>query len=355
MEEVSTTFGLTHLSSFDSCRMVMLVVLLFFVIYSLISTVNNVCSEYLKPKTTPAPSAVTDKCGASTPKVSNPKSVERKITHPGKRSSTASGTCSHQTSPLSYSAQGYSQPYAYSPVVSNCSQGLHGKVYMLAVFVSTTMTRWDRESVSNVEHQILESQDWIKKQASLYGCHDISFVNGTVGGCYDGFTTWLYYHPQRGDTLEKKIRFIDEALSVEHFASLYQLAESECRRTNCMQFHVLLFSKSAGHSHAYSPWRVNNRPFGLAILYDRFQGEYLKLGTICHEMLHCFGAADLYRRKGFSGEKEDYVRSYYPNSIMQEDMVDSLCSKRIDPFNAWLMGIGPKRNDFDWLINRFER
>ena len=220
---------------------------------------------------------------------------------------------------------------------------------MLAVFVSTTQNHWDRPSVAQVERQILESQRWIMSQASRYGCHDIAFFNATLGGCYDGYTTWLYHHPTFSDTIERKIGFINEALTVNRLAPLYQLAENECLRNNCTQFHVLVFSKSAGHCHAYSPWLVNNRPFDIAFLYDRYKGITLHLGTICHEMIHLFGGADLYRRSGFPIQKEDYVRRYFPDSIMLEDKVDTLSSKQIDPYNAWLMGIAPKQADFDWL------
>lgn len=312
-----------NLKEFDGTRWAILVILLLWAVYSLISLLNSMCSG-LCQESVPAHTSSSSEPEASRYRQASPK-------------------------PFSYNPS-----FSHAPFQYQTAQGLHGRVYMLAVFVSTTHNHWDRNSVARVESQIIECQNWIKSQASRYGCHDISFINGTIGGCYDGMTTWLFHHPTFGDSIERKIDFINEALAVDGYAPLYQLAENMCARNNCSQFHVMLFSKSAGHCHAYTPWRVNNRPFDIAILYDRFKGRQLHLGTICHEMIHLFGGYDLYKRPGFSTEKENYVRFHYPDSIMQEDEVNSLILKQIDPLNAWLLGIGTKQADFDWLCNKYE-
>jgi hypothetical protein len=62
-------------------------------------------------------------------------------------------------------------------------------------------------------------------------------------------------------------------------------------------------------------------------------------GTITHEMLHLFGAKDIYEDKQISRDAANLqkMKSVFPNSIMLDSHAD-LAGKQMEQFTAWCIG-----------------
>lgn len=116
------------------------------------------------------------------------------------------------------------------------------------------------------------------------------------------------------------------------------------------KFKIVLFVKDKGRSHAYQMKRMNK--LGLAVIYcvNSFGNKKLN-HVISHEILHQFGAWDLYHEIGRNQTEKSskLIREKYYNSIMLAtasgyDLV-------IDEVTASLIGWGPYKEEYN-IFNR---
>ncbi len=79
-------------------------------------------------------------------------------------------------------------------------------------------------------------------------------------------------------------------------------------------------------------------------------GRPLQWGTIAHEMLHAFGAFDLYERENYRREQSDAAKKYYANEIMLTGGNSDINKCYISPITAWKIGIGEKSKAMDFYV-----
>ena len=79
-------------------------------------------------------------------------------------------------------------------------------------------------------------------------------------------------------------------------------------------------------------------------------GRPLQWGTIAHEMLHAFGAFDLYERENYRREQSDAAKKYYSNEIMLTGGNSDINKCYISPITAWKIGIGEKSKAMDFYV-----
>lgn len=236
-------------------------------------------------------------------------------------------------------------PEPITPYISQKMQ-LRGSIYVLSYFVSTSMQSWDVDSTGRVKESIRLAEEWLEQQASKWGSK-VSFQNGYFGDCSDGYTTWRYHCPKITDSYEYEYDFLMELIRNQGFQSLEGFANWAKAKYHCQQCIVMCFVRTSGRSHA---WHGDNL-FPLVYNYAWYQRGKREIvpGTIAHELLHVFGAIDLYSRAGYPKKKSDTAQCMYPNSIMIDDK-HPLSELDIDEVNAWHVGIGPKREEwFGWF------
>lgn len=101
---------------------------------------------------------------------------------------------------------------------------------------------------------------------------------------------------------------------------------------------IVLFVKSNDRSHAYNYWSVDD--IDLAIIYCKSTfGMLTDQYVISHEMLHQFGAWDLYYEMGKIQTKESSIaaKTNYPHSVM----INTFRKKElleVDDVTAWRIG-----------------
>ncbi len=72
--------------------------------------------------------------------------------------------------------------------------------------------------------------------------------------------------------------------------------------------------------------------------------------SIAHEILHLYGAWDLYGGQ-VSEEADRFAKENYPYEIMLQ-VRDPLKDLDISPLTAWLIGLSPEVKDWFWLFKR---
>ena len=81
-------------------------------------------------------------------------------------------------------------------------------------------------------------------------------------------------------------------------------------------------------------------------------GHAISPGVIAHEMLHAFGAFDMYARDNYRKEQSDAAKKYYPYDIMCTtlDNYSKIDKCNISPITAWKIGIGEKSKAMEFYV-----
>ncbi len=227
------------------------------------------------------------------------------------------------------------------------ASSLRGDIYVLNFFVSTSDNRWEKSEVDNVILQLRSALDWIEKEARRWNSMQqnpvrerLNFVN--EGYWYDDVV--IPRIPVLEDDPHSFRKVADAIVKAKGFADLYSISDWVKRKGKPEQFILLFFFKSDGRSFANPTTTVLNNydkyiyNTEFAFLYCDPSREMIRPGTIAHEILHLFGAWDLYEGAPYiTAEQSRAAKSNYPNSIMISSYY--MESKSIDEVTAWLVGI----------------
>jgi len=225
-------------------------------------------------------------------------------------------------------------------------QSMTDEVYVLSIFVESGEGRWTDEEVSHYISEYSKSQDWLTAEASYYG-KDLYFVN-------DAFleNNEIIFLEDIAYTTQP--RFIQDqvfrALGYDNLGDFISYNNFDFQRK---KLKLVLYVKDQRRSHAYNKW--SNSELDIAIVYCRKSfGQSTTHWTISHEMLHQFGAWDLYYGESQTLENAKKASELYPGSIMitssgkDGTVVDELTAWRIgwnDNFKEAYMDFRPQRRN----------
>ena len=225
---------------------------------------------------------------------------------------------------------------------------LSGRIFVFSIFVGPTSDPWKPADVERQKQKVFEAERWLKMQALRYGKH-VEFENcafGSDGSFIDNGmpessrSVGAYFYP--GKMLLKM-----------GYRSFDAIIEWVRNNTGCTQCLAIVFTNTYGRSFACHVnkelYRYNPHLFCLecCIIYKGFGPDYEESGaaTIAHEMLHLFGAWDLYEL-----DEEDSVRAkktaiMFPKSIMN-CKGRTIWHMQIDEITAWLVGLREEGKDW---------
>ena len=213
---------------------------------------------------------------------------------------------------------------------------LEGRNILVSLFVTTPESGWtDREQEETLA-KLGIAVDYIEEQARQYG------VSTEV--VYD----WSSQHSLKAETetdfsisedvdfvdrLDEEIaRWFDEKISYEKLLETYE-AEG---------IATCVFVNNPGVSYAIVYDGTDNTKESLIL----FTGDYYNPGkaetasAYAHEILHVFGAHDLYEGAEFTEEVTDYVADTYPNEIMftVSGTENGRITQMVSPITAYHLG-----------------
>lgn len=234
-----------------------------------------------------------------------------------------------------------------SPVCedSHGSVRLEGKVLVHNVFVSEGDD--DEGERERRMAQVSEAEDWIVRQAAEYG-KTVEFINTASD---------LNSDVIRCNTPKGADSPLTESYTLEYIISLTEHHNRNgiialAKEHSCDECLVLVHVNSIDRSFAE---HIPVKPFiGGAFIFENENPAALT-GDIAHEMLHTFGAWDLYADpRGQSAENADKIEKLYPEEIMlKSGPVDSAT---MSPLTAWRVGLTDQKEDwYDDLVPNCER
>ncbi len=212
---------------------------------------------------------------------------------------------------------------------------LKGKNLLLSLFVNTPQSSWSEEEQLQILDKVDKAVDFIEKQAGSYQVE-----------------TELLYDFMRYPDLKKEAE--TDFLIQEDVDFLDRLDEEIA----LWQEEILCYEEMIdkyGVDGIATMIFINNPGISYAIVYDGtdskketvilFAGDYYQQGkeesatAYAHEILHVFGAHDLYEDAEFTKEVSDYVALTYPKEIMYTvTQSGNEISSVLSPITAYYLG-----------------
>lgn len=226
---------------------------------------------------------------------------------------------------------------------------LEGNIYVLSIFIAQNNKDWEENEKKLMYDKQREATNWLIKQAQKYK-KKVNFTEGTFG--YDK-TIFLKNVPTANASGNEKTDWIRVLLKQVGYKNPLEFHNWVLKNTKCKQSLVLIYANQTGNSYAF-PYTDNlskNDYFVEGcLLYKKFNdGQILYPSAIAHEMLHDFGAWDLYKNFMQPQDREDKARELYPDEIMLRIALD-INDLKINGLTAWLVGLTEKKEKwYEWF------
>jgi len=230
---------------------------------------------------------------------------------------------------------------------SGPAKTLSGKVLVAYVFVDDGIkTRWSNKTKLRTQQTLSLVQQWKQEKAKNYGVDDLSFVNKT-------------FVARRNPQLKspKGVTFESSGKEIEQFVSsianslgeksIGDFIEKQTRKHNADQGVVILhtdldqrsFARRCGYTHKQKQF-INGRY--QTRFFSECKNEYVMLMekvkrnrwdkmhyAQAHEMMHVFGAADLYNIKTASNFAVTDIMNFQSKNLIHSN---------IEPITAYAIG-----------------
>jgi len=230
---------------------------------------------------------------------------------------------------------------------SGSAKTLEGNIFILTCFTSVTRV-WDDEwsgplpyeaKVARLHYKDL-ALDWLKKQALKYNI-TINFTEEIIGLDKD-----IIYEQEGFGGGGSKYNGLLSKLGYNNQEAFYNYVK---KNTNCDNFLILQFTSTyvfGKDGLAYTQNNANDTEFFLegALLFILVNDYY----AIAHEILHCFGAWDLYNEVNKTAGAK-LVINRFPYTIMDMVRIGNTSPPIIDPLTAWR--IGWNKNPESWFYD----
>ena len=223
---------------------------------------------------------------------------------------------------------------------------LRGSICVCTFFVSEK--NWKNDQYHKLYKQNLEkAEKWLTREAKRYGS-TITFeniyplgdtaitidkiygLNETDPNQYGSFLKVLKSMGLTGKEFKKKLRY----------------------ETACENIVTNFIIDKDGRSYCFLDYKGSKEDdyFDFTWVFKSGWGIAITPGVIAHEMLHAFGAFDLYERDNYRKEQSNTVKKYYPDEIMFTGAYDNIDRAYISPITAWKVGIGQKSKALEFYV-----
>lgn len=229
---------------------------------------------------------------------------------------------------------------------------LQDPTVLVSVYLNDAATGsiWTREARAASQQSVAMAVDWLTQQAAGYGVSpEIYYDDGTDTSplCY---TYSLHARLRGGVDSQESNDFLDE---MDALCATLDTAELEARYGTA-RVGFLLFLPVSGTSFTMAHYAEDGTNFYYEYCclyrYDAYaaQAEPESPATYAHEILHLFGAPDLYEGSSdpyVDGELTAYVEQTYPDDIMLSTYAEdgsnlyTSIDKVISPLTAYCIGL----------------
>ena len=223
---------------------------------------------------------------------------------------------------------------------------LTGKICVQSFFVAPRMSPWNPMDIQRQRAKLGEAELWLMTQASRYGKY-LEFSDWSYGldGSFvdDAVLMTDYQNTQHSNIYPYTL------LSRVGFPNLDSYMQWDKTNTGCSQCIILIFSNTPGRCFTSQAHNVSSgyNPLECCFLFRFYPWSLTEIYStvIAHEILHLFGAWDLYELNNADHNRATISAEMFPQSIMFDGNRD-IWTTQIDEINAWLVGL--KEEGKDW-------
>lgn len=223
---------------------------------------------------------------------------------------------------------------------------------LVSVYLNDAATGsvWSREAQDEAQRQVAMAVDWINAQAAEYGVQTQLYCDDGSAGSPLRRTYSVRARLRGGPTSEESNEFLDEMDQLCATLDTGDLRE----RYGTDRVGFLLFLPVSGTSFTMAHYAEDGANFYYEYCclyrYDAYsdQREPESPATYAHEILHLFGAPDLYAGSSdpyVDEELSAYVEQTYPDDIMLDTYTPegtndyTRIDKVISPLTAYCIGL----------------
>lgn len=241
-----------------------------------------------------------------------------------------------QEAPLysEYTMREDGEPYSdWKQSTTGSAKYLDGDSVLVSIFVDTEESDWSVHDENLVRANTEIACDYLKEQGRLYGkdvnlIYDIDEHNDLEYRMPFNITNHNVGKDSYSDQLSMDVYdFIEKNIDTKVIMEKYQV--------NSIGYMVFV-DDCSDKCLAYTFYETSNKKYytDFCIIYLNWtDGEKVDASTYAHEILHLFGARDLYHTSDYVGIYKDFVlyaEKEYGNDIMLGSFADKALSRNID-------------------------
>ena len=213
------------------------------------------------------------------------------------------------------------------------ASSLTNRVRLAVVFVSDDQSDWSRREQRVHVRRLKRGENWIASQSIAYNVSTPKFTHRVYGRWMDINLPHLPPGTRSGNENVEMVHLVSRELGFESpHAWRAQFTEE--------QFAALIFLKRDGASYAIPQEIGLDSRYDIegAVLYNNFEPGTPNCATcMAHELLHVFGAWDMYETFQITKSQMDTATKLYPNSVMLRTSYNPY-ELTIDPVTCWRIG-----------------
>lgn len=217
------------------------------------------------------------------------------------------------------------------------AQKLFGKTLIINVFISFPSHEWKPAEKLNALKMQQEGFRWLQNQGNSWNVQGLVFDTCNIGLEKDVQVEKVYAFGEVNNSGINLPSLILKAIGYDDGKFFYDSIKNNRTFDNVV---LMAFFNKRGRSYSL-PSRLNtwNKRFlETSLVYNGgLNGSDLRPGTMMHEMLHLFGAWDMYYTSSMSATVAGQIKSVFNKSIMRadRDVIDNII---VDQLTAWRIG-----------------
>ncbi len=222
-----------------------------------------------------------------------------------------------------------------------------GKTLIVNCFVSADHKDWTTDEKNEILTKESKSVEWAKEQALQWKITGLDFTTINLGLEHDIKLNEIKKSTDPNANSRHKVAWVPLVLHAANIPIVSNFYDSVKKANNADNVVVVIFARETGHSFA-EPSHDNNkngeRFLEGVVVYriNDYDGSEMRAGTIIHEVLHLFGAWDMYvTKKKTADAKTNAINIFAPRTIMLGHAIlpfHELSAINIDPLTAWRIG-----------------
>jgi len=241
---------------------------------------------------------------------------------------------------------------------SGTATRLYGDILVINIFISDGNSEWNKTAISDMLEYVDKATNYLEKMALAYN------VESEITATSEAESLYFVYNGTIPDDYTYTI-WIEEMMAYTTYGSLKGYVEAyftEDELSKYDNYCVLLNVNKSGRSYAIQ-CNTDNYDSELnylerAVMFystDRNYNYFMCPSTYAHEILHLFGASDLYFPQDSDDERAKIAENYVWSDIMRYIPADDIESATISNFTAFKVGLFPYLDSQLFLFNNYEK